>query len=175
VADGDARQPDKTEEAQTLKVNVLVDGQSFEVVIEDLHARPVVAAVEGKRFEVWPEDAQAVESRPPERAPAQAAHVVASPSSNGKAHSPLLNANGNGNGNGNGKSAKGVCAPIPGVILSVDVRPGSQVETGQELCVLEAMKMKNLIRATRAGTIGDVRVAAGQHVKYHDLIMEYAD
>jgi len=150
-----------------LKVKVLVDGQSFEVEIEDLHTRPVVAAVEGQRFEVWPEDAQAVESRAPERAPAQAAPVVTSPSSNGRAHSPLLN--------GNGKSAKGICAPIPGVILSVDVRPGSHVETGQELCVLEAMKMKNLIRATRAGTIGDVRVAAGQHVKYHDLIMEYAD
>jgi glutaconyl-CoA/methylmalonyl-CoA decarboxylase subunit gamma len=154
-----------------LKVNVLVDGQTFEVEIENLRARPVVAAVEGKRLEVWPEDAQAVEIRAPERAPAQAAPVVTLPSSNGKAHTPLLN----GNGNGNGKSAKGICAPIPGVILSVDVRPGSHVETGQELCVLEAMKMKNLIRATRAGTIGDVRVAAGQHVKYHDLIMEYAD
>jgi biotin carboxyl carrier protein len=45
---------------------------------------------------------------------------------------------------------------------------------GDELCTLEAMKMKNVIRAPRAGTIASVKVAVGQHVKHHDVLVEYS-
>jgi biotin carboxyl carrier protein len=41
--------------------------------------------------------------------------------------------------------------------------------------VLEAMKMKNAIRAPRDGQIAVVRAALGQHVKHHEILMEYAD
>ena len=66
-------------------------------------------------------------------------------------------------------------APIPGVIVSIAVKPGDAVEVGQELCVLEAMKMKNAIRAPRAGTIGKILAAMGEHVQHHDLLIEYAE
>jgi biotin carboxyl carrier protein len=69
--------------------------------------------------------------------------------------------------------ARVVPAPIPGVIISVAVQPGTQVSTGQELCVLEAMKMKSAIRAARAGRIGAVHVSAGQHVTHRQPLMEY--
>ena len=72
-------------------------------------------------------------------------------------------------------NAKAVRAPIPGVIISVAVKPGDVVKHGQELCVLEAMKMKNVIRASRAGTISVVHTTAQQHVKHHDVLMEYTD
>ena len=52
-------------------------------------------------------------------------------------------------------------APMPGVILEVHVKAGDVVERGQQIAVLEAMKMHNLIGAPRAGTIGEVCVAAG--------------
>ncbi len=68
-----------------------------------------------------------------------------------------------------------VRAPIPGVIISIAVQPGDTVEVGQELCVLEAMKMKNAIRAPRAGTIGKVLAAVGEHVQHHDLLIEFAE
>jgi biotin carboxyl carrier protein len=49
------------------------------------------------------------------------------------------------------------------------------VVAGQELCVLEAMKMKNTIRASRDGEISKVHITVGQHVKHHDILVEYAD
>ena len=69
---------------------------------------------------------------------------------------------------------KAIYAPIPGVIDSVAVGPGDVVSMGQEVCVLEAMKMKNIIRAPRAGQVAVVHVSAGQHVKHNDLLLEYA-
>ncbi len=73
------------------------------------------------------------------------------------------------------RDVKAVHAPIPGVIVGIEVEVGQRVEVGQTLCVLEAMKMKNAIRAPRAGQIAAIVVATGEHVKHHDLLMEYAD
>ncbi len=80
----------------------------------------------------------------------------------------------NGGTTDSARQAEGaVRAPIPGVIVSVAVQPGQAVTVGQELCVLEAMKMKNVIRAPRAGVIAAVRVAVGQTVKHKDVLVEY--
>jgi biotin carboxyl carrier protein len=68
---------------------------------------------------------------------------------------------------------KEVAAPIPGVIISIAVKPGDQVTHGQELCVLEAMKMKNAIRSTRAGTIDTVQVAKGDSVSHGQVLMVF--
>ena len=150
-----------------MRVKVKVDNEVFEVEIEDLLARPIVTHVAGERYEVWPEIAEApaqFTGATPEggqaaddgdRPPAAPQPIrVAAPAPS---------------------SARAVLAPIPGVIVSIAVTPGTQVKFGQELCVLEAMKMKNPIRAARAGRIGAVRAAVGQTVKHHDVLMEYAD
>jgi glutaconyl-CoA/methylmalonyl-CoA decarboxylase subunit gamma len=68
-----------------------------------------------------------------------------------------------------------VLAPIPGVIISIDVKPGDTVEHGTTLCVLEAMKMKNAIRATRAGKIGAVQINVGETVRHNQVLIEFAD
>ncbi len=67
-----------------------------------------------------------------------------------------------------------VAAPMPGVILRLAVAPGAQVRRGQDLAVLEAMKMENLIRAPRDGTIAEVCVAAGQQVAHGQPLLRYA-
>lgn len=59
----------------------------------------------------------------------------------------------------------------PGVILAVRVKPGEQVTAGQEVCVLEAMKMQNSIRAKQSGVVSAVYVSDGQHVKHHQPLM----
>ena len=59
-----------------------------------------------------------------------------------------------------------VTAPLPGKILSVAVQPGDRVSKGDELCVIEAMKMGNSIKAQRAGTIVSVMVSPGQTVGF---------
>jgi biotin carboxyl carrier protein len=65
-----------------------------------------------------------------------------------------------------------ITAPMPGTILSVEVQPGQQVESGQIVCVLEAMKMKNPIRACRGGSVVHTAVQAGQNVAYGDLLVK---
>jgi oxaloacetate decarboxylase alpha subunit len=64
-------------------------------------------------------------------------------------------------------------APLPGEIKSIAVRAGQQVEVGDELLVIEAMKMDNVIRAPRAGTIGTVHVAEGHRIAHGDPLLDF--
>ena len=66
-------------------------------------------------------------------------------------------------------------APMPGVILEVSVAAGEAIERGQQVAVLEAMKMNNVIRSPRAGTIGELCVAAGQAVGHGDPIIRFRE
>jgi biotin carboxyl carrier protein len=59
---------------------------------------------------------------------------------------------------------------MPGKILDIAINAGDQVQQGQVLCALEAMKMKSPIRALRAGTVHQVQVHDGQTVDYGDLL-----
>ncbi|HIQ01585.1 MAG TPA: acetyl-CoA carboxylase biotin carboxyl carrier protein subunit, partial [Anaerolineales bacterium] len=68
-----------------------------------------------------------------------------------------------------------VIAPLPGVIKSIAVRPGQRVKFDDELLVIEAMKMDNIIRAQRAGTIETIHVTEGRQVAYGDPLLEFAD
>ena len=72
-----------------------------------------------------------------------------------------------------GTAAAQVRAPMPGSILTLLVYPGDTVAVGQQLCVLEAMKMKNTIRASRDGVIASVEVSEGQTVAYGDVLMTF--
>ena len=138
-----------------MKFTVKIEDQTFEVEVGDIHARPILATVDGTTFEVWPEETSGSPARAPQAsavkapAPIQAASAAAS-------------------------TAKAVLAPLPGTIVAVSVKPGAEVTHGQELCIIDAMKMKNVIRATRAGTIATVNVAVNQSVKHHDVLMEFA-
>ena len=72
-----------------------------------------------------------------------------------------------------GSGLSTVTAPMPGVVLSVAVTPGAVVTRGQLLLVLEAMKMKNDIRADRDGVIASVSVAAGDQVRHGDTMVAF--
>jgi biotin carboxyl carrier protein len=65
-----------------------------------------------------------------------------------------------------------VAAPLPGVIKSIAVRPGQVVAADDELLVIEAMKMDNVIRATRGGTVGTIHVTEGRQVAYGEPLLE---
>lgn len=65
-----------------------------------------------------------------------------------------------------------ISAPMPGVILSVDVAAGASVTRGQSLVTLEAMKMRNSIRSPRDGVVQTVHVTAGQSVGHGDPLVE---
>jgi biotin carboxyl carrier protein len=74
-----------------------------------------------------------------------------------------------------GGGAGALNAPMPGVILEVNVAPGDTVQRGQPVAVLEAMKMKNIIRSPRAGTIAEVCVTVGQAVGHGDAVVRFAE
>ena len=63
-------------------------------------------------------------------------------------------------------------APMPGTILSIAVSPGDQVVTGDAICVLEAMKMQQMLRADWSGVIKSVLVTVGQQVMNGAPIVE---
>ena len=65
-----------------------------------------------------------------------------------------------------------ILAPIPGVILAVDVKVGDTVKVGDRLIQLEAMKMENNITSEKNGTITDVQVTVGQKVLQNDVMIE---
>ena len=62
-------------------------------------------------------------------------------------------------------------APMPGVILRVLVAAGAGVRRGQDLAVLEAMKMENIIRAPQEATVAEVMVRPGQHVGHGEPLV----
>lgn len=67
-----------------------------------------------------------------------------------------------------------VSAPMPGTILSVNVKPGQAVKKGDILVMLEAMKMENEIMAPADGTVGAVNVTKGQSVQSGDVLLTIA-
>ena len=149
-----------------MKITVKIDGQLYEVEIENLNDRPVIASVDGERFEIWPEmpsknGYKAAQAEAPEVPSAQAPKPVRAP----KPGSGQISTN---------NSLNVVHAPIPGVITAIHVHPGAEVQMGDQLCMLEAMKMNNSIRASRSGIIAAIHIAVGQQVKHHEVLMEYA-
>ncbi len=65
-----------------------------------------------------------------------------------------------------------IVAPIPGVVLSLDVKVGDTIKVGDRLLVLEAMKMENNIVSEKTGTITAVIVAVGQQVLQNETMIE---
>jgi len=71
--------------------------------------------------------------------------------------------------------SKYLLSPMPGLLVSVAVTEGQEIKAGEVLCVVEAMKMENILRAERDGTIGKVHSKAGDSLMVDQKIIEYAD
>ena len=71
--------------------------------------------------------------------------------------------------------AREVGAPMPGLIVTVAVRPGDTVTKGQKLLSLEAMKMETTVYAERDGKVAEVLVSPGTPVEAAELVVRYAD
>ncbi len=143
-----------------MNIRVKVGDQYFDVKVGDLSSRPVMAEVDGEMFEIWPEENGA--------APVEIVKVPIETAAQESAMAPKPVS-------ANCDDARVVLAPIPGVIISISVKIGDTVKPGQELCMLEAMKMKNPIRAVRHGKIEDIIVNVGDHVKHGQLLLAFTD
>ena len=63
--------------------------------------------------------------------------------------------------------------PMPGLIVQINVAEGDEVQEGQALCTVEAMKMENVLRAERKGVVARICVGAGNTLGVDDVIMEF--
>ena len=63
--------------------------------------------------------------------------------------------------------------PMPGLVVKIAVEVGQEVQEGQALATVEAMKMENILKAERTGVVKAIRTSAGQSLKVDDVIMEF--
>ena len=136
------------------RYRVTVDGQKYDVDIDDPHARPVRATLGNTEFSVEVatngESNQASDQTP-----------IAAPR---LAPRPIQQTD----------SPDGLTAPIPGAVASINVTTGQSVKRGDELLTLEAMKMLNVIRSPRDGLIETVHVTEGAQISQGEPLVTFA-
>jgi propionyl-CoA carboxylase alpha chain len=73
-----------------------------------------------------------------------------------------------------GDSSKALRCPMPGLVRAIHVGEGDEVQPGQPLCTVEAMKMENILRAERQATVKAIRAKEGDSLAVDAVIMEFA-
>ncbi len=136
-----------------------INGNEYNVAINGIEGKNADVTVNGVSYSVELENAPApAQVAAPVAAPAaapatQAAQAAPAPAAAPAAPKAAAPAGG-----------KVVKSPLPGVILSIDVKEGQAVKRGQKLAVLEAMKMENEILSEFDGTVSAIHVAKGDSV-----------
>ena len=131
------------------KLQVKIKDRWYEVEVEDLHSNPLRVLVDGEPVEVdlnQPVEGDATNNSA--QVSVEGPAPVAAPT----------------NSNSSPSAVKVFASPMPGVVLSIAVSVGDQVVTGDEICVLEAMKMQQTLRADWSGVVKAVHVQPGQQV-----------
>jgi biotin carboxyl carrier protein len=130
-----------------------INGKGYDVAIDTMEGNVASVTVNGVAYQVELENTPAAESdaatpvmiqnpaRPAAPAPAAAAEKAAA------------------------GAGKAVTSPLPGVVIAIKVNVGDVVKSGQEVAVLEAMKMENSIEATQDGTVTAVHVTKGDSIQ----------
>ncbi|MEO1679892.1 MAG: acetyl/propionyl/methylcrotonyl-CoA carboxylase subunit alpha [Pseudomonadota bacterium] len=70
-------------------------------------------------------------------------------------------------------TSKMLLCPMPGLLVKLDVAEGDEVQEGQALCTVEAMKMENILRAEKRGTVAKINAGPGDSLAVDDVIMEF--
>ena len=129
-----------------------INGNNYDVAINSVEGNIADVNVNGKSYKVEMENSVATAPVAPTSAPVAApiapSPVVAAPS-------PAAPATSGG---------KKVTAPLPGVIIEISVNVGDVIAVGQQVAVLEAMKMENSIEAEFAGTVTAINANKGDSV-----------
>lgn len=128
-----------------------INGKDFHVAVNGISGTKADVTVNGVNYDVELENAVAPVQQ---AAPVQTAPVVpvaSAPQAPAAAPAPTT-------------GGKAITSPLPGVIISVDVKEGSVVKRGQKVAVIEAMKMENDILADADGTVTAVHVSKGDTV-----------
>ncbi|MEA4845793.1 MAG: biotin/lipoyl-containing protein [Clostridiaceae bacterium] len=131
------------------KFMINVNGKSYEVEVEEIKGGAEIPAAPAKPAAAAPAPAPRAAAPAPKPAPAAAPAAVPA-------------------------GASTITSPMPGTILSINVKAGDTVKKGQVLCILEAMKMENEIMAGADGTITSVAVSQGDSVNTGQVLFALA-
>jgi len=129
-----------------------INGNQYNVDINSVEGNIASVSVNGTSYQVELEDAPAA---PVQAVPVQTSVITPTAAPAQAAPAPKPAASGAG---------KPVTSPLPGVIIAVKVNVGDSVKAGQEVAVLEAMKMENSIEAVQDGTVTAIHVAKGDSI-----------
>ena len=136
-----------------MKFNITINGKEFEVEIDNLR-------INGKQFEV--EVDKAAKSK--DRGKSTSEHVTEASVKPAKKYW-------NASSSEVTSAEETIQSPMPGTITSIEVTEGEDVEKGQVLCILEAMKMENEIVAPRDAVVSKIVVTKGTPVKMGDMLI----
>ena len=148
------------------KIKITIDGKSYSVEVKDINADPIEMVVDGHNVSVTLGDEDppiAIKSTTEVKDSTQ--DELKSDSVNAPEPPKKVSAPG---------PIKDFTAPMPGMIISIAVKEGDQVVPGDEICVLEAMKMQQTLRAEWAGIVDEIYVATGQQIQGGDKILGLA-
>ena len=147
------------------KYSLVINGNPYEVKIEDINESSTMArvTVNGTKYDVEIDGGKASTPKKPQVAAAPEATGLSvtpkTPIATKPAAAPVAAA------------GLKVACPLPGTVLSINVKEGDTVAAGQTVAVLEAMKMENNIDAERGGVVKQVLVQAGATVMEGDVLL----
>jgi biotin carboxyl carrier protein len=133
-----------------------INGTKYEVAVGDINENIVTVTVNGEDYKVEMEKQPEPEKKKPVVRPAAAAESNDAPAAANKASVNKNNA---------------VKAPLPGVITDIKVAVGDEVQAGDTVVVLEAMKMANNLTAEKGGKVTAVCVKIGESVMEDDALV----
>ncbi|MBD5195431.1 MAG: acetyl-CoA carboxylase biotin carboxyl carrier protein subunit [Bacteroidales bacterium] len=135
-----------------------INGMKFTVAVGDIIDNEATVEVNGVPYKVELEKKNQTKIKPVLSQAGHTNHGNVAPTSSKPAPKPVIPGN-----------AEAVKSPLPGTVMSIDVKVGDKVKSGDKVCVLEAMKMENDIRSGKEGTVTSILVKVG------DAILEGTD
>jgi len=149
----------------TRKIKITIDGTAYLVEVKDINADPIEMTVDGEKVSVTfgAEDT----ATPIQRIETKDVEVDEVSKDDLKVSETPKTVSAVG-------PIKDFTAPMPGMIISIAVKVGDQVVPGDEICVLEAMKMQQTLRAEWTGIVDEIHVETGQQIQGGDKILSLA-
>jgi len=139
------------------KFKFTIKGQQYDVDVKDVDGNVAQVEVNGTIYDVAIESDMKVSKTPT---------LVRKPVRNKPNEGKITKSAGGG--------ASVVKAPLPGSIIKINVAVGDQINVGDTLLVMEAMKMENNVLAEKSGTIKAIKVAVGDNVLQDDALIDLA-